>query len=127
MFTPRHPFLSHAFLLQLLLVLALMLWILLFLVWVHVDHNEMSCPKRKPNHDPYTRRDNAHLVPYASMIAQHKTMPDGSGAGLGWNIAHLVENANYTMANQRNYRQQQQQKYNGYQQHGNQQHHPQQQ
>ena len=43
-------------------------------------------------------------------------MPDGTGAGLGWNIAQSVDKAQYTMNNMRNYRQQQQQQQGGYQQ-----------
>jgi len=59
------------------------------------------------------------------MVAQHKTMPDGTGTGLGWNIAQSVDKAQYTMRDMCNYRQQQQhqQQPAGYQQ----QHQPQQQ
>mgnify|MGYP000441937942 FL=1 len=69
-----------------------------------VDHPGNHCPNPKPHHDPHTRRDNAHLVPLASMVAQHKTLPDGTGAGLGWNIAQSVDKAQYTMRDMKQYR-----------------------
>ena len=83
-----------------------------------VDHPGSHCPNAKPHHDPHARRDNAHLLPNASMVAQHKTMPDGTGAGLGWNIAQSVDKAQYTMRDMEKYRQQQQrqQQQGGFQQ-----------
>jgi hypothetical protein len=90
-----------------------------------VDHPGSHCPNAKPHHDPHTRRDNAHLVSNASMVAQHKTLPDGTGARLGWKIAQSMDKAQYTMRNMRQYRQRQQQQQQagfqqqngGYQQH----------
>jgi hypothetical protein len=84
----------------------------------NVDHPGSHCPNTKPHQDPHAKRDNAHLLPNASMVAQHKTMPDGTGAGLGWNIAQLVDKAQCTMRDMQNYRQQQQrqQQQGGYQQ-----------
>jgi len=58
------------------------------------------------------------------MVAQHKTLPDGTGAELGWNIAQSVDKAQYTMQDMRQYRQRQRQQtvyqpqHGGYQQNG---------
>jgi hypothetical protein len=59
------------------------------------------------------------------MVAQHKTLPDGTGARLGWKIAQSMDKAQYTMRDMRQYRQRQrqqqqagfQQQTGGYQQH----------
>ena len=74
-----------------------------------VDHPGSHYPTAKTHHDPHARRDNAHLLPNTPMVTQHKTMPDGTGASLGWNIAQSVDKAQYTMRDMCNYRQQQQQ------------------
>ena len=65
-----------------------------------VDHPGAQCPYAGPGHIPNVNRDEAHLVPGASMKAQHKVLPDGSGAGKGWIQAQGVNKAFYTMAQQ---------------------------
>ena len=65
-----------------------------------VDHPGAQCPYTGPGHIPNVNRDEAHLVPGASMKAQHKVLPDGSGAGKGWIQAQGVNKAFYTMAQQ---------------------------
>ena len=37
----------------------------------------------------------AHTVPRASMKAQHKTLPDGTGAGQGWILSESIGKAAY--------------------------------
>ena len=37
----------------------------------------------------------AHTVPRASMKAQHKTLPDGTGAGMGWILSESIGKASY--------------------------------
>jgi len=41
------------------------------------------------------------------MKAQHKTLPDGTGAGQGWVLAQSVTKAQWTMQQQQLYQQQQ--------------------
>ena len=65
-----------------------------------VDHPGVQCPYAGPGHIPNVNRDKAHLVLGASMKAQHKVLPDGSGAGKGWIQAQGVNKAFYTMAQQ---------------------------
>ena len=48
-------------------------------------------------HIPNVARDEAHLVPGASMKGQHKALPDGSGAGKGWIQAQGMNKVFYTM------------------------------
>ena len=48
-----------------------------------VDHPGNQCPIAKAGHIPNINRDEAHLVPGASMKAQHKVLSDGTGAGKG--------------------------------------------
>ena len=63
-----------------------------------VDHDGWECQAPKPGHIPYLKRDEAHLCPIASMKAQHKTLPDGTGAGKGWIMAQQANKSFYTMA-----------------------------
>ena len=65
-----------------------------------VDHAGHQCPNPKPNHIPNVPRDDAHLCPGASMRAQHKALPDGTGQGKGWLIAQAANKGFYTMAAQ---------------------------
>ena len=60
-------------------------------------HDGFNCPCPKHNHIPYVTRDQAHEVPGACMKAQHKTLPDGTGAGKGWILAHSVTKAQFVM------------------------------
>ena len=55
--------------------------------WSHgydVDHPGHLCPAKKFGHRDDVTRDNAHEYMGASMKGQHKTLPDGTGAGKGW-------------------------------------------
>ena len=65
-----------------------------------VDHDGVHCPCPKVGHIPNVPRDNAHECPGASMKAQHKTLPDGSGAGKGWLLAQAANKGFFTMAQQ---------------------------
>ena len=47
---------------------------------------------RKTTHIPNVPRDKAHTVAGASMKAQHKTLPDGTGAKHGWILAGQLGN-----------------------------------
>jgi len=64
-----------------------------------VDHDGFNCPLecRKEGHIPNVPRDQAHMVQYACMKAQHKTLPDGTGAGKGWILAGPISKAQFTM------------------------------
>eukprot|EP00978_Attheya_sp_CCMP212_P010665 scaffold25948_cov32-Attheya_sp.AAC.3 len=74
-----------------------------------VDHDGYHCPVnfQKPTHLPHITRDNAHLVDGASMKAQHKTLPDGTGAGQGWVLERNLGKARYTMQKREEWKQQQ--------------------
>ncbi len=65
-----------------------------------VDHEGRYCPDPKPTHNPNVKRDEAHLVPNASMAGQHKMLPDGTGQGKGWILAQAANKGFYTMARQ---------------------------
>ena len=55
--------------------------------WTHgydVDHPGHMCPAKKFGHRDDVTRDNAHEYMGACMKGQHKTLPDGTGAGRGW-------------------------------------------
>jgi hypothetical protein len=75
-----------------------------------VDHDGYNCPinHQKQNHLPHITRDNAHLVEGASMKAQHKTLPDGTGAGQGWVLERNLGKARFTMQKREEWMQQQQ-------------------
>ena len=57
-----------------------------FSYWYDMDHDGHQCPVPKPNHIPNVPRDKAHLCPGASIKAQHKASPDGTGQGKDWLI-----------------------------------------
>ena len=50
-----------------------------------VDRDGYNCPAncQKHVHLPQVKRDKAHMYQGACMKAQHKTLPDGTGAGMG--------------------------------------------
>ena len=52
-----------------------------------VDHGGWECPYYPPWN---VRRNKAHLVEGASMVAQHKIMADGTGAGVAWLMANTI-------------------------------------
>jgi hypothetical protein len=65
-----------------------------------VDHDGAHCPNPRQNHNPHIKRDEAHLVPGASMAGQHKMLPDGTGQGKGWLLAQAANKSFFTMAKQ---------------------------
>ena len=62
-----------------------------------VDHAGWQYQYKKTNHIPIVPRDEAHPVAGASIKAQHKTLPDGTGAGHGWILAGQLRKANWVM------------------------------
>jgi len=75
-----------------------------------VDHEGHQCPYGiQGHHMPQVKRGEAHLYANqgASMKAQHKTLPDGTGAGQGWILAQSVTKAQWTMQHQQPNNQQQ--------------------
>lgn len=74
----------------------------------NVDHDGWNCSCPKAHHIPNVHRDQAHEYDRASMKAQHKTLPDGTGVGKGWILAQNLSKANYVMDLQRQWRQQRQ-------------------
>ena len=93
-----------------------------------MDHNGYHCPNQKLGHVPNVPRDEAHTMYRASMKAQHRTMPDGPGAGKGWYLAQNLRKANFVMDQRKNWKRQQQQQagqqsYGGYPQQQQQQQH----
>ena len=60
-----------------------------------VDHDGYGCTNPKVHHVPSVTRAMAHTVPRASMKAQHKTLPDGTGAGMGWILSESIGKAAY--------------------------------
>ena len=68
-----------------------------------MDHDGTQCPVAHLNprgHIPRVHHKDAHLCPGASMRGQHKTLPDGTGAGQGWLITQSTHKGLYTMAQQ---------------------------
>jgi hypothetical protein len=62
-----------------------------------VDHQGFQCPAPRNDHIPTVNRGDAHTIWGASMKAQHKTLPDGTGAGMGWILAQNLRKANFVM------------------------------
>ena len=58
--------------------------------------------------NPNVPRNEAHTVAGALMKAQHKTLPDGTGAGNGWILAQKFRKANWVMDQNKQWKQQQQ-------------------
>ena len=65
-----------------------------------VDHMGYECPYYAPWN---VERDHGHLVPGASTKGQHKTLADGTGAGLGWLMAQSITSAQWVMEQRREY------------------------
>ena len=59
-------------------------------------------------HMPNIKRDKAHLYAHqgASMVAQHKSLANGEGCGMGWIMANAVSKAQFVMIRQQQFRQQ---------------------
>ena len=62
-----------------------------------VDHAGWQCQYKKTTQIPNVPRDEAHTVAGSSMKSQHKTLPDGMGAGHGWILAGQLRKANWFM------------------------------
>jgi len=76
-----------------------------------VDHDGYNCPPncQKMRHLPHVKRDEAHMYEGACMKAQHKTLPDGSGAGRGWIMTKNMEKGRFVLDKRAAWKQQQQQ------------------
>ena len=59
-----------------------------------VDHDDWECPYH-PQWD--VRRDEAQVTEGSSMVAQHKTLVDGTGAGVAWLMANPISQAQWVM------------------------------
>ena len=73
-----------------------------------VEHAGWQCQYKKTTHIPNVTRDEAHTVAGASMKAQHKTLPDGTGAKHGWILAGQLHKANWVMDKNEQWKQQHQ-------------------
>ena len=62
-----------------------------------MDHDGWQCQYKKTTHIPNVPSDEAHTVAGASMKAQHKTLPDGTGARHGWILAGQLCKAKWVM------------------------------
>ena len=62
-----------------------------------VDHTGFQCQCAKEGHIPNVPRDQAHTVWRACIKGQHKTLPNGTGAGMGWILANKLQKANYVI------------------------------
>ena len=67
-----------------------------------VDHDGYTCPPSCQNkiHLPNVKRDEAHMYKGACMRAQHKTFPDGIGAGRGWIMIEQTDNRRFVLDKQ---------------------------
>jgi hypothetical protein len=74
-----------------------------------VDHDGFACHIGIAGcHIPNVKRDKAHMCPGASMKAQHKMLPDGTGQGKGWLLAPSITKAQFTMNKQQEHHHNQQ-------------------
>ena len=62
-----------------------------------VNHAGWQFQYKNTTHIPNVPRDEAHTVAGASTKAQHKTLPDGTGAGHGWILAGQLRKAHWVM------------------------------
>ena len=62
-----------------------------------VDRVGFQCQCAKAGHIPNMTRNQAHAVWRAFMKGHHKTLPDGTGAGMGWILANNLQKSNYTI------------------------------
>ena len=57
------------------------------------------------SHIPNVPREQAHTVWHVCMKGQHKTLPNGTGAGMGWILANNLQKATYVIdKNQKAYK-----------------------
>jgi hypothetical protein len=74
-----------------------------------VDHPGTHCNHTNGGfHMPSIKRNEAHLYATqgASMVAQHKSLSNGEGCGMGWIMANSVSKAQFVMERQQQFRQQ---------------------
>ena len=62
-----------------------------------VDHAGFQSQCAKAGHTPNVTCNRAHKVWRACMKGQHKTLPDGTGAGMGWILANNIQKATYVI------------------------------
>ena len=76
----------------------------------NVDHDGYKGPPscQKQIHLPNVKRDEAHMYEGACMRLQHKTLPDGTGAGRGWIMTKQMEKGRFVMDKQAAWKAQQQ-------------------
>ena len=67
-----------------------------------VNHDGYNCPTncQKHVHLPQVKRDEAHMYEGACMKAQHKTLPDGTGAVQGWIMTKQMEKGRFVLDKQ---------------------------
>ena len=67
-----------------------------------LDHDEYSCPTscQKQIHLPNVKQDDAHMYEGACMHAQHKTLPNVTGAGRGWMMKKKMEKGRFLLDKQ---------------------------
>ena len=72
---------------------------LLFSCGYDVDHDGYNCPPncQKHVHLPQVKRDEAHMYQGACIKAQHKTLMDGTGAGMGWIMTKNMEKGHFIL------------------------------
>ena len=62
-----------------------------------VDHVGFQCQCAKAGQIPNVTRDQSHTVWRACMNGQHKTLPDGTGSGIGWILVKTLQKATYVI------------------------------
>ena len=74
-----------------------------------VDHGGYNCRPncQKQVHLPHVKRDDTHMYEGACVKAQHKTMPDGTGAGQGWIMTKNMEKGRFVLEKQATWKAQQ--------------------
>ena len=77
----------------------------------YVNHNGWQCHpnNRKRKQIPNVSQEEEYTIAGASMKAQHKTLPDGSGDRKGWILAQQPRKENWVMDQNDTWKQQQQQ------------------
>ena len=72
----------------------------------NADHPGNACPVAYPDyHMPNIPHDEAHMYANqgASMVVQHKSLPDGTGAGMVWILVDSIIKAQFVMQCQQDF------------------------
>ena len=72
----------------------------------NVDHPGNACPVADPTyHMPNISCDKSHMYNNqgASMVAQNKSLPYGTGYGMGWIIANSISKAQFLIQRQQEF------------------------